>query len=173
MTIGYRKTNSGEAYTFITLDMPINDYILDAVWAEIEQTCSDEQFDLLMDNLVDYGNDGYGSIRFQWETDYNGDIDPKLAKMLEDWEESGFWWELETIYDIYHYVGDLFWDQLENTDCEEHKAYLVKQHIETSLRYYPGDTPKDILEAIADWIDYDASTIMAEVLFVNGDKLAA
>lgn len=160
-------------YTFITLDMPVNPNILRAFEEELNQTCTQEQLDLIDEHLYQLSHDGYGSIRFQWRTDYDGNINAELAKMLSDWDDENFFYNFDVVMDICCILGEGFWDNFANTDCEEIKADLAKQHIEASLRYYPGDTPDDILQNFADCADYDASTIMAEVLFVSDYKEAA
>ena len=175
MENGYRKTNNGQAFTFIQLDVGINQKILNNVIHEIEEYLTDEQNELFDDNLISIDNDGYGSIRIEWETDYNGDINPELAKMLEAFSEDGFWYTLPTVEEILFWVSeDGFWDGfLNGPETDDEKADYAKSHIETVFKYFPKSDPDYIIECFADWADFDASVIMAEYLLLNADKLAA
>lgn len=174
MENGYRKTSNGQAFTFIQLDVGINRLILNTVIHEIDEYLTDEQNELFDDNSISIDDDGYGSVRIEWETDYNGDIDPKLAKMLEDLSDDGFWYTLPTVEEIQFWVSDEgFWDGFLNVpESDDQKADWAKRHIETAFKYFPEADPEYIIEQFAEE-GFDASVIMAEYLFMNGDKLAA
>ena len=93
---------NGEAFTFITLDQPIGYDFLEAFEKELEVQCTEEELELVEEHLIQLWHDGWGSVRFEWYTDYNGNINAELAELLERWHGEGFFWSFDCVYDLVH-----------------------------------------------------------------------
>lgn len=109
MENGYIRYSGGKALTHIHLPNRIDQHKLDLIICEIDEYLTVEQYELFSDNLISIHadntyDDGDGSVVMEWKTDHNGDIDPDLAKMLEELDDPNsdiwFWYSLPTVEEI-------------------------------------------------------------------------